>query len=143
MRLVHEKKPVACPVEESTEMDDRVKQIIVVADDNIAPFAQVKPHLKRADLEPLCCPGQGASGKTAVAVQQCRQRILDALIVAVGVGAGFRQAGRMPFFILAQAGFLFGRQGHTPERQFRRRTPQTGNGVFGGGLGRVARGEVE
>ena len=46
VRLVNEEQPVPGGIEKALEVHHRVKQIIVVPDDHIAPLAQIQPQLK-------------------------------------------------------------------------------------------------
>ena len=46
MRLVNEEQPVSGGIEKALEVHHRVKQIVVVPNDHIAPLAQVQPQLK-------------------------------------------------------------------------------------------------
>ena len=97
VRLVDQEQPVAGSIKEPLQVYDGVEQIIVVTDHHIAPFAQVQPQLKGTHRKTLCRPGQRSAVKAAGTVQQCGQGILDAIIVAVGIGTELRQTGGMSF----------------------------------------------
>ena len=124
-------------------MHHRVEEIVVIPDDQIAPFAQIQPQLKGADPEAFCRVGQGLPGKTSVSIQQGGQRVFHPVIIALGIGAGFRQAGGVPLLVFAEAGFFFGRQSHAAECKPRRCGTQASHRIFGGSLRCVAGGEVE
>ena len=87
--LVHQKQIVAAAFKKALQADHRVEQIVVIPHNHIAPEREVQPQLEGADGEP---PGQilqrGAG--ELVFVQRLPQRIPDAVVVAVGVGAGLR-----------------------------------------------------
>ena len=141
--LVDQEQPVAGGVEETLQVHHRVKQIVVVPDHNIAPFAQVQPQLKGAYGELSGGVGQCGTAELAAAVQQCGQRIFDAVVVAVCIGAHLRQADRMALGVRVQAGFFLGGQGHTAQGKVGLYGLQAGNGILGGGLCGVAGGEVK
>lgn len=142
--LVDEEEPVTGGIEEAAEPYHRVKQIVVIPDDHVAPLAQVQLQLKRADREFPARLGQHGPVKTAAAaVQKGREGRFEAVVVAVGVGAELRQTGGAALGVLAQTGFLLGRQGHAAQGQLRGRGPQPGKGVLGSGLGGVAGREVK
>ena len=124
-------------------MHHRVKQIVVVSDDHIAPLAQIQPQLKGAHRE---LPGgvrQRGAAETAAAVQQSRQRVLAAVVVAVGKGAYFRQTGGVPFGVRVQTGLFLGGQGHAAQGKAGLCGTQPRHCVLGSGLGGVAGGQVE
>ena len=141
--FVDEKNVVARRIEKAPQVHGGVEQIVVVSDDHITPLAQVQPQLKGADPVPPGSLGQGGPVIGDGAVQQVGQRILQPLVVAVGVGAGFRQAGGTALSILAQAGLLLGRKGHAAQGKRRVCRPQTGQCILSSGLCRVAGGQVE
>ena len=143
MSLVDEKNVVARRIEKAPQVHGGVEQIIVVPDDYVTPLAQVQPQLKRADPVPPGSLGQGGPVIGDGAVQQVGQRILQPLVVAVGVGASLRQAGGTALSILAQAGLLLGRKGHAAQGKRRICRPQTGQRILSSGLCRVAGGQVE
>ena len=143
VRLVDEKEPVARRIEEAVEPDHRVKEIVVVADDDVGPCTQVKPQFERADRE---LPGGGfqrGAVELRGTVQQGGKGIFDPFVVAVGVGAGFGQAGGMALGVLAEADLLLGRQGHAAQGQPRCAGVEPREGILGSGLGRAAGREVE
>ena len=144
MGLVDEEKPVARCIEEAPELHHGVKEVVVVADDHIAPCAEVQPQLKGADGEPLGRSRQRRPGKTAVAaVQQRGQRVPHPVVVPLGVGTALRQAGGAALVVFTQAGLFLGCQGHAAQGQRGGGGPQAGEGVLGGGLRRVAGREVK
>ena len=143
MRFVNEEQPVPGGIEKALEVHHRVKQIVVVPDDHIAPLAQIQPQLKGAHRE---LPGgvrQRGAAETAAAVQQSCQRILAAVVVAVGKGAYFRQTGRVPFGVRVQTGLFLGGQGHAAQGETGLGGTQPRYRVLGGGLGGVAGGQIE
>ena len=143
MRFVNEEQPVPGGIKKALEVHHRVKQIVVVPDDHIAPLAQIKPQFKGTHRE---LPGgvrQRGAAETAAAIQQSRQRVLAAVVVAVGKGTGFRQAGGMPFGVRVQTGLFLGGQGHTAQGKTGLGGTQPCHCVLGGGLGGVAGGQVE
>ena len=143
MRFVNEEQPVPGGIKKALEVHHRVKQIVVVPDDHIAPLAQVQPQLKGTHRE---LPGgvrQCGAAETAAAVQQSRQRILAAVVVAVGKGTHLRQAGGVSFGVRVQTGFFLGGQGHAAQGKAGLCGTQPRDGVLGGGLGGVAGGQVE
>ena len=143
MGFVDEKNVVARRIEKAPQVHGGVEQIVVVSDDYVTPLAQVQPQLKGADSVPPGGLGQGGPVIGDSAVQQVGQRILQSLVVAVGVGAGLRQAGGTALSILAQAGLLLGRKGHAAQGKRRVCRPQTGQCILSSGLCRVAGGQVE
>ena len=143
MRFVNEEQPVPGGIEKALEVYHRVKQIVVVSDDHIAPLAQVQPQLKGAHRE---LPGgvrQRSAAETAAAVQQSRQRILAAVVVAVGKGAHLRQTGGVPLGVRVQTGLFLGGQGHAAQGKTGLCGTQPRHRVLGGSLGGVAGGQVE
>ena len=143
MRLVNEEQPVPGGIKKALEVHHRVKQIVVVPDDHIAPLAQIQPQLKGAHRE---LPGgvrQRGAAETAAAVQQSRQRVLAAVVVAVGKGAYFRQTGGVPFGVRVQTSLFLGGQGHAAQGKTGLCGTQPRYRVLGGGLGGVAGGQVE
>ena len=141
--LIDQEQPVAGSIKEPLQVYDGVEQIIVVADHHIAPFAQVQPQLKGTHRKTLCRPGQRGAVKAAGTVQQCGQGILDAIIVAVGIGTELRQTSRMSFRVRVKTDLFLGGQGHAAQRKLRRGSAQPGNGILGRGLSRIAGGEVK
>ena len=143
MRFVNEEQPVPGGIEKALEVHHRVKQIIVVPDDHIAPLAQIQPQLKGTHRE---LPGgvrQRGAAETAAAVQQSRQRVLAAVVVAVGKGTHLRQAGGVAFGVRVQTSFFLGGQGHAAQGKAGLCGTQPRHCVLGGGLGGVAGGQVE
>ena len=59
--FIHQEKIISRRLKKAFEADHRVKQIVVVSNDDVTPQAQIQPHLKGADrmlLGRLCqCPG--------------------------------------------------------------------------------------
>ena len=70
MGLIHEKEPVARAVEEPSQMHHGVEEVVIVADDDVAPLAQIQPQLEGADRELLCGIGQRGPVEAAGAVVQ-------------------------------------------------------------------------
>ena len=143
VRLVNEEQPVAGSIKEPLQMHHRVEQVVVVANDHIAPLAQIQPQLKRAHRELPGGVGQSGTVKAAGAVQQGGQCVLHPAVVTIGERAQLRQTGRAALGVRVQADLFLGGQGHAAQRKAGVRCPQPGNGVLGGGLGRVAGGEVK
>ena len=143
VRFVNEEQPVPGGIKKALEVHHRVKQIVVVPDDHIAPLAQIKPQLKGAHRE---LPGgvrQCGAAETAAAVQQSRQRILAAVVVAVGKGTHLRQTGGVSFGVRVQTGLFLGGQGHAAQGKAGLCGTQPRHCVLSGGLGGVAGGQVE
>ena len=144
MGFVDEKDPVAGGIKEPLQMHHRVEQIIVVPDDHIAPFAQVQSQFKGAHRElPGCVCQCGAVKKTGAGIQQGRQGVFHPVVIAVGIGAHFRQAGGAALSVRVQAGFLLCRQGHAAQGKPGVGCLKPRQRILGGGLRRVAGGEVK
>ena len=124
-------------------MYHRIEQVIVIPNDHIAPLAQIKPQLKGTHLKLLGGFRQRRAVQTAGIVQQGCQCILDAVVVAVGVGAKLRQAGGMSLCVRVQADLFLGGQRHTAQGKLWLGRMQPGQGILGGSLGRVAGREIE
>ena len=143
VRLVNEKQPVPGGIKKALQMHHRVKQIIVVANDYIAPLAQVQPQLKGAHRKlpgSLC---QRGAAEAAAAIQQSGQRVLAAVVIAVCKGTYFRQTGGVALGVRVQAGLFLGGQGHAAQGKAGLCSTQPRDRVLGGGLGGVAGGQVE
>ena len=133
MGLIHEEEPVARAVEEPPQMHHGVEEVVIVADDDVAPFAQIQPQLEGADRELLCGVGQRGPVETAGAVvQKGFQGRVHPVVVAVCVGAKLRQAGGMALDIRVEADLLLGCQGHAAQSQLGIRRPQPRNGILSG-----------
>ena len=136
--LVHQKQIVAAGFKKAFEADHRVKEIIVIAHDYIAPKREVQPQFEGADLKPRCKLFQQGAGEF-VFIQRLPQHVPDAVVIAAGIGAGVRRA----LALFQQAGFVFGGKGDAFEREPRLRGAQGGEGLLGGGAGGGAGGEVK
>ena len=143
MRFIDQKQPVAGRIKEPFQVHHRIEEVIVIPNDHIAPLAQVKPQLKGTHRKTLCRPGQRCAVQTAGTVQQSCQCILDAVVVAVGVGAKLRQAGGMSLCVRVQADLFLGGQRHTAQGKLWLGRMQPCQGILGGSLGRVAGREIE
>ena len=112
VRFVNEEQPVPGGIEKALEVHHRVKQIVVVPNDHIAPLAQVQPQLKGTHRELSGGVRQRSAAEAAAAVQQSGQRVLAAVVIAVGKGTHLRQTGGVPFGVRVQTGLFLGGQGH-------------------------------
>ena len=74
-------------VEESLEVDHRVEQIIVVADDGVAPGGEIQPQLEGAELLFLRPVLDHLAGEGVLLPQHLEQDILHPVVVAPRVGA--------------------------------------------------------
>ena len=96
MGLIHEEEPVARAVEEPPQMHYGVEEVVIVADDDVAPLAQIQPQLEGADRElPRSIGQRGPVEAAAALVQKGSQGGVHPVVVAVGVGAKLGQAGGM------------------------------------------------
>ena len=112
VRLVQQKQVVAAQLKKPLQPHNGVKQVVVIPDHNIAPKAQVQTQLKGADAV-LFGGGVQRVGGQLRGVQRIPQGILDAVIVAVCVGAGFGRA--VPAG--QHTNFVLGGQGDTAQPQ--------------------------
>ena len=128
--LVDEEQVIPRRLKEPFEGDHRVKQVVVVPDDHIAPQAGIQPQLEGADGVP---PGQAPErvGGEAGLVQRLPEGIPDALIVPPGIGAGL--GGALPR--IAQADLVLGGEGDAAQRQAGVGSMDGVEGLFGGGAG--------
>ena len=108
--LVYQKQVVAPALKKARQMHHRVKQVVVIADDHIAPQTQIQSQLKGAHPVPACQFPQGVGGQGG-RVQPVPQRRFHPVEVAVGVGAGF---GRTLAAVL-QTDLIFRGQRHAAQ----------------------------
>ena len=79
-------------VEKSLEVDDRVKQVVVVTDNGVAPGRKIQPQFKRTERFFLCPVLNGLAGKGILFFQHLEQDILNPVKVIFGIGAVIRIA---------------------------------------------------
>ena len=128
--FINEKEVVPFALKKARQPHHRIKEIVVIPDDHIAPQTQVQPQLKGAYgvlsgifLQNFCREGRR--------IQRVPQRILHPGKISVGVRADLRRA----FPRLAQADFVLGGQRYAAQAQGGVVAPQKGEGVFCGGAG--------
>ena len=125
VRFVHQEDIIPGRFKKSHQMYNRIKQIIVIPNNHIAPQAAVQPQLKGAYRVAFCIFLQGFR-RQAGDIQHIPESAFDAGIIPVGIGAGFR--GTLPR--LTQADLVFRCQRYTAQVQFRLGIAQDSQCVF-------------
>ena len=132
--LVHQEQIVAAAFKKALQADHRVEQVVVISHDHIAPEREVQPQFEGADGEPPGQVLQRGAGEL-VFVQRLPQGIPDAVVVAVGVGAGLGSA----FPLLQQADGVLGGESNAFQRKAGLAFAQQGQRILrrlpGGGAG--------
>ena len=78
---------IAVPVvKKSAQVDDGVEQVVVIADDSVAPERQVQSQLEGTQLTLFCPAFDDRSGEGVLLLEHLKQHVRHPVVVAFGIG---------------------------------------------------------